>query len=223
MFEFLIAFFGGIYLIPKLISEKVERDQSEREFAFQRDFREKRSNAWKAQVIDTALQEDLYDYVVDPKNREAVWDVVREASAKMRFQKSYDSINEWEYDGVLDRTKAGRNLYHVHRFLEPLDILLAKNGKVRSIKAMSPVAYLSTGEGQRTKLKWDRTVEFWVYIRDELRKSGVDACLLFKEESNEGMYKGNYFYVDDVEKFRYKCGELSWLPSTWVNSDLNPI
>lgn len=97
--------------------------------------------------------------------------------------------------------------------------MLAKRGKVRSEIAMSAITHLNRGEGQRSKHEWDRMVEFWVYIMDELCRHSVDARLLFECEHPTK----EYFDVADIDKFRYRPGKLMWFPYAWVDASLTPL
>lgn len=221
MFDFFIALFGGLWSAGAIFSEASVTRSNQKKFNRRRELFLSRRIAWEKQVVDRALQEDLWYYVVDHK--EEAWLAVQDAYKGMRFQKSYSSMKEWEYDGVLDKTKAGKELYRRHRFEEPRNIMLAKHGKLPALLATNPVAYLKQGEGQRTRLEWDRTVEFWTYIRDELRRQGVDARLLFRHQYSLQYPNPHYYDVDDIDKFRYQSGCLEWLPDTWVDSNLLPL
>lgn len=196
-----------------------------------------RLDAWREQVVDKALEEDMTYYVCDFKNNEAVWGVVQGAYRQMPPHKQYESYFDWSTDGVLDKSKAGRAAYTKRVCLDSLDIILAQHGKLRYAVADGTIAALNSGEGQRTRLEWDRTLEFWIYIRDELRRHGVNARLLFTYTGHydirvtSGVNRGQtiqgsrdeYCDVDDVDKFRYRRGSLVWLPQTWVDDDLNPL
>lgn len=222
MFEFFIALFGGLWSTGAILSEASITRSNQKKYNRREELFSSRRHAWVAQVVDRALQEDLWYYVID--NKEEAWLAVQDAYKGMRFQKSYSSMKEWEYDGVLDKTKAGKELYRRHRFEEPRNIMLAKHGKLPALMATNSVAYLKPGEGQRTRLEWDRTVEFWTYIRDELRRQGVDARLLFRPQySSRWDSRPCYYDVDDIEKFRYQPGCLEWLHDTWVDSNLLPL
>lgn len=221
MFEFFIALFGGLWSAGTILSEASVARSNQKKSNHRSEFFSSRRRAWEAQVVDRALQEDLWYYVID--NKEEAWLAVQDAYKGMRFQKRYSSMKEWEYDGVLDKTKAGKEQYRHHRFEEPRNIMLAKHGKLPALMATNPVAYLNPGEGQRTRLEWDRTVEFWIYIRDELRRQGVDARLLFRPKCSSRYSNPCYYDVDDIEKFRYQPRCLEWLPDTWVDSDLSPL
>lgn len=224
MFEFFIALFGGTYSVTKLLSEKSTYDRKKQESEIRSTIWTQRLHAWQTQVIDQAMQEDLWHYVIE--NKEAAWLAVQDAYTGMHFQKSYASMKEWEYDGVLDKTKAGKKLYRQHRFDEPLNIMLAKRGKLHSNISTFDFGHIDPGEGQRTRLEWDRTVEFWTYIRDELRRQGVDAKLLFEREQDRrqfGLHANKFFDIDDIEQFRYQAGWLTWLPYTWVGQNLLPL
>lgn len=195
---FLIA--GGAYTFGKLLDEGSAKKVCDHH-----------SDAWRALVIDRALEEDLRDFITKHENREAVWSEIQDAYQKMNFQKDYASANEWAYDGVLNKTKAGRAAYHRHRFEQPLDIMLAKRGKLRDYLSSLPIAYLSCGEGERTRANWDRTVEFWIYIRNELRNNGVDAELAFEPDKPLDVVDCRYFYVDRIDMFKYQSGKLRWV------------
>lgn len=217
MFEFFIALFGGTYSVSKLLSEKSLHDSMQRMDDVRCAMWTQRLREWEAQVTDCALQEDLWNYVV--RNRDDAWREVQDAFESMQHQKTYQSAIAWAYDGSTDRTKAGKKLYLSHRFKRPTDVMLAKHGKLRREAATSPVAYLDRGEGQRSCQKWDSEVEFWLYIRNELRRNGVDAKLLF-----ESRYPSKQcFDAEDTKKFRYQPGKLVWLPCTWLNADLTPM
>lgn len=217
MLDVFIAFLGGTYHAGKLLADAsdLKRDKlsSDRRCVIWTE----RLHAWEALVVDRAMQEDLLDFV--SKHREGAWLEVQKVCQETRFQKSYTSANEWAYDGALDKTKAGCKRYRRHRLEEPLDIMLAKRGKLRWEVALSAITHLKRGEGQGTRYEWDRTVEFWVYIRDELRKNGIDAQLLFECEQPAK----KYFDINDVDKFRYQPGKLTWLPYSWVDSNLLPL
>lgn len=217
MFEFFIAFFGGIFSAGKLLSEKEEQSINKRASDIRCEQWTQRLHAWERQVVDRPMQENMWNYV--SSHREDAWREVQSAYSSMRHQKNYASANEWAYDGVLDKTKAGKKLYRHHRIERPTDIMLAKQGKLRHEIATSTIAYLSRGEGENSKRKWDSEVEFWIYIRDELRGHGVDARLLFECECQPK----KYFDVENIAEFRYQAGKLVWLPCTWVNFDLTPM
>lgn len=212
MVEVFIALVGGICSAGKILADASELNNSKQIS----DCYMNRLSVWKQQVVDRALEEDLRDYITKHENRESVWAEIREVYQKMCFQKNYTSANDWVLDGAADKTKAGRERYKHRRFDEPLDILLAKHGKLRNDKSSLSIAHLCCGEGQRTRADWDRTVEFWSYIRDELRKHGVDAQLLFQAGYTTGAMKAQYFDVDKVETFRYQHGNLVWLPDTMI-------
>lgn len=76
------------------------------------------------------------------------------------------------------------------------------------------------GDGQQSKKVWDETIEFWTYIRDELRRNGVNARLIFKTGLVGEEHYRTAYDVDDVEKFRYKAGQLTWLPLTYYDEKL---
>lgn len=217
MLDVFIALFGGAYSVGKILADKGDLKMDKLASNQRCELWTDRLHTWEAQVVDRAAQEDLWSFV--SKHRENAWAEVRDAGQKMRFQKCYTSANEWAYDGVMDKTKIGRKAYRRHRLEEPLDIMLAKRGKLRYEVALSAITHLDRGEGHGTRSEWDRVVEFWIYIRDELRNHGVDAQLLF--ECDQPTKK--YFDVDDIEQFRYQPGKLMWLPYSWVDCNLIPL
>ncbi len=223
MFEVFIALFGGVYSVAKILADRSDMKSN----IFDSDCRsrrwESRLQAWRARVEDRALEEDLWDYITKYENRKDVWAETLGFYMGTCLHKVYDSADDWVHDGVMDNTKAGREMYRKRRFYEPLDIMLAKRGKLRSVFISNPVAYLVPGEGQRTRNEWDKTLEFWLHIQDELRGNGVSAQLLFGPQNMyEHPYRG-YFNADEVEKFRYRSGCLVWLPTTWVGTNLAPL
>lgn len=213
MLDIFIALFGGAYSAGKILAEKSElngsKQTSERHMS--------RLNAWRVQVVDRALEEDLRNYVAKHENREFVWMEICGIYQRICPQKDYISADDWALDGALDKTKSGRQWYKQHRFDEPLDIMLAKRGKLRSDRASLPIAHLFSGDGQQTRADWDRTVSFWTCIRDELRRCGVDARLLFRCGNISNTAKRQYFDIDKVETFRYQHGDLVWLPDTPID------
>lgn len=107
---------------------------------------------------------------------------------------------------------------------DALDIMLARRGKVRNCNTLGgTITLLDRGEGQHTKARWDETFEFWVYIRDELRRHGVDARLVsITGLFGDARYAAAYD-VDNVKEFRYLAGRLAWLPQTEYDNDLKYI
>lgn len=217
MFEFFIALFGGTYSVAKLLSEKTMHDNMQQISDARCAMWTQRLRSWEAQVTDSALQEDLWNYV--SKHRDSAWREVQDAFGSMHFQKNYSSAIAWAYEGAVNRTKTGKKLYRKHRFERPTDIMLAKHGKLRRETATSPIAYLERGDGQASRQRWDSEVEFWLYIRDELRRHGVDAMLLFECKNPSKQC----FDAENTDKFRYQTGKLVWLPCTWLNADLTPM
>lgn len=223
MLDVFMALLGGPYSVGKILADKSELKHNKQAWDNRRETWESRFQAWKVCVEDRALQEDLWYYVTKHENREAVWMEIKDAYREMPHHRHYVSYDDWVYDGALDRTKAGRKRYSRHRFLEPHDIMLARRGKLRSTVILNPVAYLAQGMGEKSKREWDCTLEFWVYIQHELQKHGVDARLLFERHDEKGQPTGEFFDANNKDEFAYKCGNLVWLPATWVDSNLNPL
>lgn len=147
-----------------------------------------------------ALQEDL-SYFIRSHGSEVLREV-QEAYSQMP-SRQMDDVTYFDYN-------------------EALDILLARRGKVRDFNTWGncDIVCLSPGEGQHTRNAWDRTFDFWIYIRDELRRHGVDARLIF----TIGMEPNRIAYdADDIEQFHYKHGCLTWLPLTYFDENLKRV
>ena len=126
------------------------------------------------------------------------------------------------YYGKGAYTKRQRENIAEHERGWALNIMLAKRGKVSHTGVLdrSAVDLLHMGDGQQSKKVWDETIEFWTYIRDELRRNGVNARLIFKTGLVGEEHYRTAYDVDDVEKFRYKAGQLTWLPLTYYDEKL---
>lgn len=236
MFEFFIALFGGAYYTNKFFGEKATSDMYERNRKAIRDYYLKRLFHWIEQVCDRALEEELARSIAEAQNNnwsgelgEEIWAEIRDAYLHMPTRKEFaertphlSAINSTIF---LPKTKKQwdahikANAVECERYL---NILLARRGKVRnaSLDSKYILDTLCCGNDQFSKNTWNKIFEYWVYIRDELRRNGVNARLIFKmgmvgEEHTQIAYD-----VDDVEKFRYHAGQLTWLPLTYYDENL---
>lgn len=185
-----------------------------------------RQQAWQEQVSDRALEEDLKFFIADPRNYDKVWEEVHEAYLQMPTYKSYTTILLHEqmvlrYYGKGAYSKKQRENIAEYERDRALNIMLAKRGKVcrNGVQDRSTLDSLGRGEGRHSKKVWDETIEFWTFIRDELRRNGVNARLIFKMGAFNDMDSIAYD-VDDIEKFRYQAGLLTWLPLTYYDENL---
>lgn len=230
MFEFFVALFGGVHYGGKILAESAEVkgfDKSSRSRIVNHDLR---LQEWKSKVYDRATEEDLKCLIADPRNYEKVWEEVHEAYIQMPEHRSYTTIllhdsMVLQHYGKGTYTKKQRETIAKHGRDRALSIMLAKRGKVCSAGVLdrSTVDLLHNGDGQMSKKVWDETFEFWTYIRDELRRNGVDAQLIFKTGLFGSEDKQVAYDVDDVEKFRYKAGQLTWLPLTYYDENAQYI
>ena len=227
MFEFFVALFGGVHYGGKILAESAEVKRFDRSSAAKFAYHDQRLQEWKGQVCNRALEEDLKCLIADPQSYEDVWEEVHAAYLKMPTYQSYTTIllhpyMVMRYYGRDTYTKKQRENIAGHERRRALDIMLARRGKVSGYGTQDRVAVdlLHRGDGVQSKKVWDETFEFWVYIGDELRRNNVNARLIFKvglvgDERTQTAYD-----VDDVEKFRYQAGQLTWLPLTFYDDNL---
>jgi len=221
MFEFFVGLFGGVHYGGKILAESAEVKRFDKSSAEMLAYHDQRLRLWTNQVSDRSMEEDLKLFIADPRNYEKVWEEVHEAYLNMPTCKSYTTILLHEpmvlrYYGRNAYTKKQRENIAEHERSWALSIMLARRGKVTNTGVLdrSAVDLLHKGDGQQSKKVWDETVEFWTYIRDELRRNGVDARLIFKTGLVGGEHQRAAYDIDDIEKFRYQAGQLTWLPLT---------
>lgn len=227
MFEFFVALFGGVHYGGKILAENAEVKRFDKSSAERIAYHNQRLQLWKSQVSDRALEEDLKFFIADPRNYEKVWEEVHAAYLQMSAYKSYTTILLHEpmvlrYYGKSAYTKKQRENIANHWRDRALSIMLARRGKVCSLGVLDRTTadLLPKGDGEQSKKVWDETLEFWTYIRDELRRNGVAARLIFKTGLVGQEHQQTAYDVDDVEKFRYQAGQLTWLPLTYYDENL---
>lgn len=203
---FIIAVIGGVILLFKYMSDSAANTTYRTNFNRSMSMTKTRFQEWKDQVEDRALEEDLHDYIFSPEHREEVSNTIKEAYQNIPSLKDFEFNDCFLAPGLREQC---------------LDIMLAKNGKVRSsfIWMDSIVCSLAPGYGKRTRKEWDEKFEFWVYIMNELKKSVTDARLLFITfDENKSTHIA--YDVCDVDEFRYRSGTLSWIHSSYYNDNL---
>lgn len=225
MWEIFGALFGGAFLGTKIMHEKridaVVSANIENRMARH----SAREQKWCNTVSDRALENDLISFIADEKNYDAVWSEVKAAYQQMPSHQSYNVILLHDQMvkgyGKNSYTKSQRDNIVNNSRDSALNIMLARRGKVRCRHASGPcdVDYLKPGQGEDAKKIWDEKFEFWVYIRDELRAHGVDARLIFKTAAL-AEHQSKAYDADDVDKFRYRAGSLTWLPLTHFDDNL---
>ncbi len=227
MIELLIALFGGMYLCARIASDKSTSKAFDRSMEKRNAWYTERQEQWREQVTDRALEEDLSYFISDPANYDKVWEEVHAAYQQMPSCKDFTQILLYEYMvaaqyGKSQYTKKQRENIAASNRRNALYIMLARRGKVRDgdTWGSSPVTYLHRGEGEHTRRAWDEEFDFWVYIRDELRRHEVNARLIFVEDWDVTEWRHQAYDVDDVEKFRYKSGAITWLPLTYFDDNL---
>lgn len=225
MWEVFGALFGGAFWGTKIMHGKridtVVSANIENRIAVHN----ARKQEWHNAVSDIALQNDLIRFIAKEKNYDAVWSEVKEAYQQMPSHQTYNVIllHERMVKGYQNNsyTKSQRdNIVNSSRN-SALNIMLARRGKVQCCYASGPcdVDNLKAGYGEDAKKLWDEKFEFWLYIRNELRKHGVDARLIFKTAAL-AEHQSTAYDADDVNKFRYRAGSLTWLPLTYFDDNL---
>lgn len=227
MFEFFVALFGGIHYGGKLLADSAEIKKFDKSSSERSVYHDQRLLEWKNQVSDRGLEEDLKYLIADPHNYENVWEEVHAAYLQMPTHRTYTMILLHEpmvlrYYGSGAYTKKQRENIAEHGRNCALSIMLARRGKVCSTGVLdrSAVSLLHKGDGEHSKKVWDETIEFWTYIRDELRRNGVSARLIFKTGLVGQEHQQTAYDVDNVDLFRYQAGQLTWLPLTYYSENL---
>lgn len=225
MWEIFGALFGGAFLGTKIMHEKridaVATANIENRIARHN----AREQKWRTAVSDRALENDLISFIANEKNYNAVWAEVKAAYLQMPSYQSHNVIllheSMFNRYGISSYTKAQRDNI-IKNFRErALNIMLARRGKVRCHHASGPcdVDFLKPGYGEEAKKTWDKKYEFWLYVRNELRAHGVDARLIFKTAAL-AEHQSIAYDADDVDKFQYRAGSLTWLPLTYFDDNL---
>lgn len=227
MFEFFIALFGGVHYGGKILAESTIEGRAKQAYNAIWSYHQNRLVSWTLDVAAPSLEEDLSHFISNPRNYEEVWKEVHEAYLQMPTYKSYTTILLHEpmvlqYYGKDAYTKRQRENIVEHERGRALSIMLARRGKVCSSghQDRGVLDLLPKGSGKQSKKVWDETVEFWTYIRNELRRNDVNARLIFKTGVVGEEYNQIAYDVDDVEKFRYQAGQLTWLPLTYYGENL---
>ncbi len=226
--ELILFIFLGVVLFVCIGSDKRDVREASQNTEKRILWFEERQKSWRELVSDRALEEDLRYFIADPKNYDAVWEEVRSAYSQMPSYgvctqiSLFPSMVKGVYNGRSYTQKQRENIASSNRRMA-LDIMLARRGKVRDANTWGSRSFASfaPGEGRRSKLVWDMTFDFWLYIRDELVRNGVDAKLIFKRPAPQNNQELVY-YVDHVDEFHYQSGELTWLPLTYLEENLKP-
>lgn len=242
MFEFFLALFGGAYYGAKIASDKAALKANNRASETRLEWHENRVCNWEKQVVDRVFEEDLRNLILsslssDEKHKE-VWEAVRAAYMQMPsrqdeiYASSSDMMNIsnfhiFGYTGPITYSQLPpqkRKATISNWINETLDIMLAQRGKIRSELIShyieSGLPGFTPGRGEYTKEEWDKKFDFWMYIRDELRRHDREARLIFHTGYAGTGGPGVAYDADDVDKFRYQYGELMWLPLTYFDDNL---
>lgn len=226
MFELFLALFGGAYYGAKIASDKAALKAHNMGIDAVIAWRKDRVEKWAAQVADHALQEDLAYFIADPQNYDEVWKEVHDAYQQMPSHRGstqillYESMVSTLYGKDRFTKKQRENIAAAFRD-DALDIMLARRGKVRYINTTiyGLEKTISPGYGEHSRAEWDRTFDMWLYLRDELRRHGVNARAIFKTGGSTEN-RQTAFDLEDVEKFRYEWGIFTWLPLTCFDENL---
>lgn len=223
----LFLLLGGV-LFTRVGVDKSETKKANQAANQRMDWHRVRIEEWRELVADKALEEDLADFIANPANYEDVWAEVQDAFLQMSSRKSSARILLFPFMvnqlcGIT-YTKKQQEKIATSNQQDALDIMLARRGKVRYINTCDGwhIKDLMPGNGESSKRAWDEAFDLWVYIRDELRRNGVPAQLIFQTGEIEE-FKRTAYDADDVEKFRYMSGTLTWLPLTNFDHNLNHV
>lgn len=228
MFEFFIALFGGAYFAKKISSEKSSAKKISKKTEEDIAWHTHRKQLWEMQVSDRALEEDLTYFIADPKNYGDIWEEVSDAYKHMPLHADAQEILLTGHTvkrvfGNVFSNKERESIAAMNRE-KALNIMLARRGKVQhkfTCGLSTPCCYLKPGLGEKSKQEWDKSCEFWLYIQNELRNNGVKAKLIFIAETYEsGCFSEKVFDAENVNEFKYQCGNLTWLPLTYYNDTL---
>ena len=223
----LFLLLGGV-LFTRVGVDKSETKKADQAACQRLDWHRARLEGWRELVADKALEEDLADLINDPANYEDVWAEVHDAYLRMPSCKLFTRI--LLYSTMVKQlrgatyTKKQQETIAASNRQDALDIMLARRGKVRYINTCDGwhIKDLMPGHGESSKRAWDEAFDLWVYIRDELRRNGVPAKLIFQTGEIEE-FKRTAYDADDVEKFRYMSGSLTWLPLTNFDHNLDYV
>lgn len=219
----------GAVLFARIGMDKSASKSASRLSSHRIEWHKERIEDWRKLVSDRALEEDLANFIRDPQNYDEVWNEVYGAYLQMPSYKSlagillYPSAVE-QYCGKGKYTKKQCESIAAANCQNALDIMLAKRGKVRYVNTCDGwhVKDLVSGEGVRSRRVWDEAFEFWVYIRDELRKHGVPARLIFKTGGFQEHQQMAYD-ADDINEFHYQNGMLTWIQLTYFDEGLKYV
>lgn len=207
-------------------ADKSETRKAIREASQRLNWHKARLEEWRELVADKALEEDLADFIGDPENYEAVWAEIHDAYLQMPSRKSFIGVSLYAtmLKQICGLTKKQQEKIAASNRQDALDIMLARRGKVRYVTTCNGwhIKDLMPGHGSSSRQAWDETFDLWVYIRDELRRNGVPAQLVFQTGEIEE-FKRTAYDADDVEQFRYMNGSLVWLPVTNFDDNLNCV
>ena len=216
----LFLLLGGV-LFTRVGVDKSETKKANQAACQRLDWHRARLEGWRELVADKALEEDLADLINDPANYEDVWAEVHDAYLRMPSCKLFTRI--LLYSTMVKQlrgatyTKKQQETIAASNRQDALDIMRYINTcDGWHIKDLMP------GHGESSKRAWDEAFDLWVYIRDELRRNGVPAKLIFQTGEIEE-FKRTAYDADDVEKFRYMSGSLTWLPLTNFDHNLNYV
>ena len=208
----LFLLLGGV-LFTRVGVDKSETKKANQAACQRLDWHRARLEGWRELVADKALEEDLADLINDPANYEDVWAEVHDAYLRMPSCKLFTRI--LLYSTMVKQlrgttyTKKQQETIAASNRQDALDIMLARRGKVRYINTCDGwhIKDLMPGHGESSKRAWDEAFDLWVYIQtgeiEEFKRTAYDA--------------------DDVEKFRYMSGSLTWLPLTNFDHNLNYV
>lgn len=230
MFEFFLALFGSLHYGTKISSERAASKAYDKSSKARFTWHDERLRKWQEQVIDRALEEDLKNFIADPCNYDKVWEEVQSAYQQIPFYKHYTKVLLHEhmvevYFGKGQYTKKQReNIVAAYRE-DALDIMLSKRGKVRGpqVSSLDKILIVNKGDGERSRSLWDRDYDFVLFLRNALRKNGVNARAIFLSGLFGSEHESQAYDIENIEKFHYMAGRFVWLPLTFFDDDLHYV
>ena len=233
MWELFGALFGGGWLFGKIKSDTASKKAYERKRNKVQEICDDRRMSWRAMAGHAAIEEDLKQLILDPKNYDVVWREVHSAYLHMPLHRDYREIPLNSYavglcSGNKYTEKERENIAKKNREIA-LHIMLARRGKVPVIYTTSDLVIdaFSPGMGETSKRVWDEKYEFWGYIVDELRRNGVNSRLLFLQKlqspAPNDPYRIKEVACDYKNVPRYVGGYIKWWQQTAYDDNLQEL
>ncbi len=168
MFEIFIALFGGLYYGTKILGEKsahnrIEAERNKKLNDLQADY-----ERWCAEMTDDDLRADLYDGL--QKKPESLFRVIVNDINSLGLYPQISTYTDFLVAIYKSEFKSQWE-YNI-----PIDMLMAKRGKIQSIHTLSAIWSPET-LGKSDKERWKRHHKFMLWLDKELQKHGAEPML----------------------------------------------